>query len=158
MAAMKRVHKVAKAAGKDAVDKVLAKERELRAKRAGSPVAAPPPAVVFISPTTVFEIKQMREEEKALAEKLKTLSKDLEAREKAVIVALENGVPPGPGCPPILVEEKDGACRPAWKEECLTLAEKTGLNKIIFEAEVKARTKIPKIKTLVIGNGNGAKN
>lgn len=137
-----RVKKVATKAGV-AVKKAAVK--------AAATVAAA--AAVVISVVTVREILTLREKRDRLAKELADLEKYLRSREVAVITALDEGVKPGPDCPALAVDVAE-RITPKWKDEAFTLCDKLGLNKEIYEAEVRARTPVTTIKRLII-NGNG---
>ena len=107
------------------------------------------PAPPAISAATVLEVKALQNEKRALEGKLKEVSGRLKEREALIILALEAGVPTGPGCPPVAVDVEERVT-PRWKDEALLLAAETGRNVGVYEAEVRARTTPIVIKKLVI--------
>lgn len=157
---VKRVKKVATAAGvKVKAAAATAKTRVAGAVTKAMEIMAAATAVV-ISVVTVREILTLREKRDVLAKDLAALEQDLKAREDAVIQALRSGYLPGPGCPPIALKEDKLPLRPKWKDEALVLAEKLGLNKEVYEAEVRARVEqeTPPEKRVtwkLVINGNG---
>lgn len=157
---VKRVHKVATKAGvKVKTAAAVAKARVAGAVAKAVEVVAAAAAVV-ISAVTVREIVTLREKRDVLARELAALEQDLKVREEAVIQALRSGILPGPGCPPVAVKDEKLPLRPKWKDECFALCDKLGINKEIFEAEVRVRTEqlTPPEKRVtwkLVINGNG---
>lgn len=87
---------------------------------------------------------------------VKARAKEIEASAKAQEAAIKAALGAGSTAPEgyrIAIETKQGPCRPAWKDEWTTQIGLRGLDPVVEEEAVKARTKRSTIETLVVESG-----